>query len=136
MKFGLIPEFIGRVPVTVALDLLDEAALKEILVRPKNAITKQYQKLLEMDGIKLTFDDEAITEVAKLSNERKTGARGLRAIIETSLMDYMFELPSAENVAECVITKEVIQGTGAPVLLSADGGQPRLKQQEEKEESA
>lgn len=136
VKFGLIPEFIGRVPVTVALDLLDEEALKEILVRPKNAITKQYQKLLELDGVKLTFDDEAIAEVAKLSNERKTGARGLRAIIETSLMDYMFELPSAEDVAECIITKEVIKGAGEPVLLSSNGEQPRLKQQEEKEESA
>lgn len=137
VKFGLIPEFIGRVPVTVALDLLDEEALKEILTRPKNAITKQYQKLLELDGIKLTFEDEAIAEVAKLSNERKTGARGLRAIIESSLMDYMFELPSAEGVTECVITKEVILKTGEPLLLTEKGEkQKKLTDKEEKEESA
>ena len=121
VKFGLIPEFIGRVPVTVALDLLDEEALKEILTRPKNAITKQYQKLISLDCVKLTFDEDAITEVARLSNERKTGARGLRAILETSMMDYMFELPSREEVSECIITKEVIQGSGAPKYLAAGG---------------
>lgn len=136
VKFGLIPEFIGRVPVTVALDLLDEDALKEILVRPKNAITKQYQKLMELDGVTLSFDDGAISEVAKLSNERKTGARGLRAIIETSLMDYMFELPSAEDVTECVITKDVIRGTGKPLLRTESGEPLKLTDKEEKEESA
>lgn len=137
VKFGLIPEFIGRVPVTVALDLLDEDALKEILVRPKNAITKQYRKLLELDDVKLTFEDEALTEVARLSNERKTGARGLRAILETSMMDYMYELPSRDDVKECVITREVITGQGLPVLIGYDE-QPLLidKEIEEQEESA
>lgn len=125
VKFGLIPEFIGRVPVTVSLDLLDEDALMEILVRPKNAIIKQYQKLLELDGIRLHFEDDAIREVAHLSNERKTGARGLRAILETSMMDYMYELPSREDVDECVITKEVIEGNGEPQLLA--GGQLLLE---------
>lgn len=127
VKFGLIPEFIGRVPVTVALDLLDEEALKEILVRPKNAITKQYQKLLELDDVKLTFSDDAITEVARLSNERKTGARGLRAILETSMMNYMYELPSRDDVEECTITKEVIDGKGEPQLRMKKGVQPKLE---------
>ncbi len=138
VKFGLIPEFIGRVPVTVALDLLDEEALKEILVRPKNAITKQYQKLLELDDVKLTFEDSAITEVARLSNERKTGARGLRAILETSMMDYMYELPSRDDVRECVITKDVIEGKGEPKLLMKDEDQPKLetKKKSETDESA
>ncbi|MCH5252084.1 MAG: ATP-dependent Clp protease ATP-binding subunit ClpX [Lachnospiraceae bacterium] len=139
VKFGLIPEFIGRVPVTVALDLLDEEALKEILVRPKNAITKQYQKLLELDDVKLTFDEDAITEVARLSHERKTGARGLRAILETSMMDYMYELPSREDVKECVITKEVITGEGEPKLLPESKKQPELEDKDaikEEEESA
>ncbi len=138
VKFGLIPEFIGRVPVTVALDLLDEEALKEILVRPKNAITKQYQKLLELDDVKLTFEDSAITEVARLSNERKTGARGLRAILETSMMDYMYELPSRDDVRECVITKDVIEGKGEPKLLMKNEDQPKLetKKKSKTDESA
>ena len=121
VKFGLIPEFIGRVPVTVSLDLLDEEALKEILVRPKNAITKQYQKLLELDGVKLSFEEDALGAVARLSTERKTGARGLRAILESSMMDYMFDLPSRDDVTECVITKGVIEGDGVP-RLSGPGG--------------
>ena len=136
VKFGLIPEFIGRVPVTVALDLLDEEALKEILVRPKNAITKQYQKLLELDDVKLTFEDEAITEVARLSNERKTGARGLRAILETSMMDYMYELPSRDDVRECVITKEVIDGTGEPKLLLDGQEHPAIPSKEPKADNS
>ena len=134
IKFGLIPEFIGRVPVTVALDLLDEEALKEILTRPKNAITKQYQKLLSLDGVKLDFEDGAITEVARLSNERKTGARGLRAILESSMMEYMYELPSREDVTECIITKDVITGEGEPKLLSAGKEVPALEEKQEEPE--
>lgn len=117
VKFGIIPEFVGRVPVTVSLDLLDENALKDILVKPKNAITKQYQKLLELDGIRLIFDEEAVGEIARQSIERKTGARGLRAIIENCMMDSMFELPSREDVKECRITKEVVTNTGKPELI-------------------
>lgn len=117
VKFGIIPELVGRVPVTVSLDLLDEDALKEILVKPKNAITKQYQKLLELDGIRLTFDDEAVREIARQSIERKTGARGLRAIIEDCMMDYMFELPSREDIKECRITKAVVEGSGKPEFI-------------------
>lgn len=134
VKFGLIPEFIGRVPVTVALDLLDEEALKEILTRPKNAITKQYQKLLSLDGVKLDFEDGAITEVARLSNERKTGARGLRAILESSMMEYMYELPSREDVTECIITKDVITGEGEPKLLAAGKEVPALEEKQDEPE--
>ena len=133
-EYGLIPEFIGRVPVTVALDLLDEEALKEILTRPKNAITKQYQKLLSLDGVKLDFEDGAITEVARLSNERKTGARGLRAILESSMMEYMYELPSREDVTECIITKDVITGEGEPKLLAAGKEVPALEEKQEEPE--
>ena len=117
VKFGMIPEFVGRVPVTVGLDLLDEEALVEILTRPKNSITKQYQKLFELDHVKLKFDKEAIRAIAEKSLERKTGARGLRAIMEGCMMEYMFEIPSDENIKECTITKEVVEGTGKPKLI-------------------
>lgn len=120
VKFGIIPEFVGRVPVTVSLDLLDEEALKEILTKPKNALIKQYQKLLELDGVQLSFDEEAVKEIAHQSIERKTGARGLRAIIENCMMDYMFELPSREDVKECKITKAVIDKTGEATLIGND----------------
>ena len=120
VKFGIIPEFVGRVPVTVSLDLLDEEALTQILVKPRNAITKQYQKLLELDGIRLTFEEEAVREIARQSIERKTGARGLRAIIENCMMDYMFELPSREDVKECRITKAVVDKEGIPELIGQD----------------
>ncbi|MDD7402825.1 MAG: ATP-dependent Clp protease ATP-binding subunit ClpX [Butyribacter sp.] len=117
VKFGLIPELIGRVPVTVALDLLDEEALTRILVEPKNAITKQYEKLFEMDDVKLTFEEAAIKAVAKRSFERKTGARGLRAIMESVMMDAMYEVPSDENVKECVITEDAVLGKEQPKLI-------------------
>jgi len=116
VKFGLIPEFIGRVPVSVALDLLDEDALVEILTEPKSAIIKQYQKLFEMDGIRLEFEDGAIQTIAKKALERKTGARGLRAIIEDSMMDTMFSLPSEDRAETCLITKDVVDGIGVPVI--------------------
>ena len=123
VKFGLIPEFIGRVPVTVSLDLLDEDALLEILTKPKNAITKQYATLMDLDDVGLRFEEDALRRVAHLSNERKTGARGLRAILETAMMDAMFELPSREDVSECVITKEVIDGEGPARYLDKNGKQ-------------
>jgi len=116
VKFGLIPEFIGRVPVSVALDLLDEDALVEILTEPKSAIIKQYQKLFEMDGIRLEFEDGAIQAIAQKALERKTGARGLRAIIEDSMMDTMFSLPSEDRAETCLITKDVVDGIGVPVI--------------------
>lgn len=116
VKFGIIPEFVGRVPVTVGLDRLDEEALKRILIEPKNSIVKQYKKLFELDGIDLEFEDKAIEQIAKNSYERKTGARGLRAIMENAMMDVMYELPSEEAVVGCTITKDVINGEGEPIL--------------------
>ena len=120
VKFGIIPELIGRLPINVALDLLEEEALEKILVEPKNAITKQYKKLLELDGVKLRFDDEAIKAVAKLSFERKTGARGLRAIMEDVMTDVMYEIPSEDDIKECVITKEAVLDEESPKLIMED----------------
>lgn len=136
VKFGIIPEFVGRVPVTVSLDLLDEYALKQILTKPKNALVKQYQKLLELDDVKLTFEDEAIQEIAHQSIERKTGARGLRAIIENCMMDYMFELPSREDVKECKITKAVVEKTGKATLIGKDDEILKIETEKKDEESA
>ena len=116
IKFGLIPEFVGRVPMMVSLDLLDEEALVRILTEPKNAITKQYKKLFELDGVDLEFTEEAIRAIAKKSFERQTGARGLRSIMEKSMMDLMFTIPSDDTIGKCQVTKEVIDGTGEPVL--------------------
>ncbi|MDD7390081.1 MAG: ATP-dependent Clp protease ATP-binding subunit ClpX [Lachnospiraceae bacterium] len=115
-KFGLIPEFVGRVPVVVTLDLLDKEALKKILTEPKNAITKQYKKLFEMDGVALEFAPDAIDEIAVRSQERKTGARGLRAIMEKVMQDVMYEIPSDDNIGKCRITREVVEGKGEPQL--------------------
>ena len=136
VKFGIIPEFVGRVPVTVSLDLLDEDALRQILTKPKNALVKQYQKLLELDDVKLTFEDEAIQEIAHQSIERKTGARGLRAIIENCMMDYMFELPSREDVKECKITKAVVEKTGKATLIGKDDEILKIETEKKDEESA
>ena len=116
VKYGLIPEFIGRVPVNVSLDLLDKEALVRILKEPKNAITKQYQKLFELDGVKLTFEDEALEMIAEKALERKTGARGLRSIMENCMMDSMYNIPSEEHVQKCTITKELVEGTGEAEL--------------------
>lgn len=109
IKFGLIPEFIGRVPVTVSLDLLDRAALIRILKEPKNALAKQYIKLFELDGVALEFEDEAFEAIVDKALERKTGARGLRAIMETATLDLMYQIPSDESIAKCVITKEMVE---------------------------
>lgn len=125
VKFGLIPEFIGRVPVTVSLDLLDEKALVQILSEPKNALIKQYQKLFELDDVKLEFTRDALEEVAKLAVERKTGARGLRSILESVMMDSMYEIPSDSNVGICTITKDVVDKTGEPELVYRDTAVPR-----------
>lgn len=120
VKFGLIPEFIGRVPVTVALDILDEEALVRILKEPKNALTKQYQRLFELDGVELEFEDEALREIAKRSFERKTGARGLRSIMENIMMDTMYRAPSDESILKCIITKEAAEGALEPTLVVAE----------------
>lgn len=125
VKFGLIPEFIGRVPVTVSLDLLDEKALVQILSEPKNALIKQYQKLFELDDVKLEFTRDALLEVARLAVERKTGARGLRSILESVMMDSMYEIPSDSNVGICTITKDVVDRKGEPELVYRDTAVPR-----------
>ena len=136
VKFGLIPEIIGRLPVTVALDLLDEQALEKILVEPKNAITKQYKKLFELDGVKLSFDKEAIAAVAKQSFDRKTGARGLRAIMESVMQNVMYEVPSEDDIKECVITKESVLGAEEPKLITKQDEVKRISDKAKDGESA
>ncbi|WDT69887.1 MAG: ATP-dependent Clp protease ATP-binding subunit ClpX [Candidatus Manganitrophus sp.] len=117
IKFGLIPEFVGRLPVTATLEDLEETALMRILTEPKSALIKQYEKLFSLEKVKLKFTDSALAAVAKKSFAQKTGARGLRSILEEVMLELMYELPSLKNVKECVITEEVINGTGQPVLL-------------------
>ncbi|MDE3839805.1 ATP-dependent Clp protease ATP-binding subunit ClpX [Bacillus methanolicus] len=121
LKFGLIPEFVGRLPVIASLEQLDEDALVEILTKPKNALVKQYQKMLELDGVELEFEDGALQEIAKKAIERKTGARGLRSIIEGIMLDVMFELPSRDDITKCIITKETVANNSAPKLILNDG---------------
>ncbi|MBQ9263094.1 MAG: ATP-dependent Clp protease ATP-binding subunit ClpX [Clostridia bacterium] len=116
LKFGLIPEFVGRLPVTVTLDALDESALVKILTEPRNALVKQYQKLMDLDGIELIFDEDALRAIANQAIARKSGARGLRAIIEGALLDTMFDLPGRKDVRKCVITKAVIEKGEKPQL--------------------
>jgi ATP-dependent Clp protease ATP-binding subunit ClpX len=120
LRFGLIPEFVGRLPVIATLEDLDEAALIQILTAPKNALIKQYQRLFEMEGVKLTFPEEALRSIAKRAIERKTGARGLRSIMELILLDTMFDLPTMDGVEEVVISKEVVDGDAKPLLIYAD----------------
>ena len=116
-KYGLIPEFVGRLPILVTLDGLDEDALVRILTEPKNALCKQYEALLDMDGVKLTFEEDAVREIAKQAITRKCGARGLRAIIEDAMLDTMFDLPGMAEINECVITPESVKG-GKPKLIA------------------
>lgn len=120
VKFGLIPEFIGRVPVNVSLNPLDEEALIRILTEPKSALVKQYQKLFELDGVELVFTDDALKAIAEKAITRKTGARGLRSIVESVVMDLMYTIPSDELVATCTITAEAVNGTGSPILTYHD----------------
>jgi ATP-dependent Clp protease ATP-binding subunit ClpX len=120
VKFGLIPEFIGRLPVLATLEDLDEDALIQILSEPKNALIKQYQRLFEMEDVELTFHEDALREIAKKAITRKTGARGLRSIMEKILLDTMFELPTLEGVREVVISDEVVSGSSRPLYIYAD----------------
>ncbi len=124
IKYGLIPEFVGRLPVVATLEELDEKALVRILTEPKNALVKQYQKLFSMEGVDLEFRDPALVAIAKKALARKTGARGLRSIIEQALLDVMFELPSMQNVSKVVIDEGTIKGDSKPVLVFAD--QPKV----------
>jgi ATP-dependent Clp protease ATP-binding subunit ClpX len=120
LKYGLIPEFVGRLPVIATLEDLDEPALKRILVEPKNALVKQYQRLFEMENVDLSFAEEALGAISKKAIERKTGARGLRSIMEMILLNTMFDLPSLEGVGEVVISKQVVDGTAPPLYIYAD----------------
>ena len=117
VKFGLIPEFIGRVPISVSLEGLDEEALVRILKEPKNALIKQYRKLFSYDGVGREFEEDAIEAIAKMAVERKTGARGLRSIMENVMMDVMYEIPSDDTIRECKITKAAVDGTGEPIVV-------------------
>lgn len=128
LKYGMIPEFVGRLPVIVTLSALDEAALIKILTEPKNALIKQYQKLFEMDNSQLEFTDEALEVIAKEAIRRKTGARGLRAILEEVMMDVMYELPSRSDITKCVITKEVILNREEPITVTSDRKKGKKKE--------
>jgi len=116
VKFGLIPEFVGRVPICVSLEGLDRDALVRILKEPKNALIKQYQKLFDMDDVELTFEQNAIEAIADQAFEKKTGARGLRSIMESIMMDIMYEIPSDDSIETCIITKEAVEG-GEPTTI-------------------
>src|SRR5947208_969281 len=120
LKYGLIPEFVGRLPVVATLEDLDEASLKRILTEPKNALVKQYQRMFEMETVDLTLAEEALAAIARKAIDRKTGARGLRSIMENILLDTMFDLPSLEGVEEVVISREVVEGTARPLYIYAD----------------
>jgi ATP-dependent Clp protease ATP-binding subunit ClpX len=124
LKFGLIPEFVGRLPVIATLEDLDEQALIQILVEPKNALAKQYQRLFEMEDIKLNITEDAFKSIAKRAIERKTGARGLRSIMEAILLDTMFDLPSMNGVQEVVISRDVVDGEAKPLLIYSDREKP------------
>jgi endopeptidase Clp ATP-binding regulatory subunit (clpX) len=130
LKFGLIPEFVGRLPVIVTLDALDEEALMRILVEPKNALVKQYQKFLDLDNVQLEFKEEALRAIAQEALKRKTGARGLRSIIEGIMRNVMYEVPSRTDVAKCIVTREVVLSKDEPILVTID------RKGKKKEESA
>lgn len=134
LRYGLIPEFIGRLPVTASLSSLDEGALMEILTKPKNALVKQYKKLLELDNVELEFTDGALREIAKLAIKRKTGARGLRSIIEGIMLDVMFELPSRDDIVKCTVTEETATDGVPPTLVLEDG--TVVEEKKEPKESA
>lgn len=122
VKYGLIPEFVGRVPITVALEGLDEEALIRILKEPKSALIKQYKKLFEFDGVDLEFEESAVKAIARKAEEHKTGARGLRSIMERVMMDVMYSIPSDETIEKCVITKEAVLGISEPLIVHRDAG--------------
>ncbi|TVR65428.1 MAG: hypothetical protein EA422_04285 [Gemmatimonadales bacterium] len=127
-RFGLIPELVGRLPVMVSLDELDEEALVRILQEPKNALVKQYQKMFELEGIGLTFDPQAIRAMARRALKRKTGARGLRAVLESIMRDVMYEIPSRDDVREVVITPESVDGGVPPLLVLHNEGRQKKKE--------
>jgi len=117
IQYGLIPELIGRLPVVSSLHPLSDKALLDILLKPKNALTRQYEKLFEMDGLSLRFEDEALQKVVSLTQDKAMGARGLRAVLETAMYEIMFELPSRDDVRECIITADFIESKGPPTFV-------------------
>lgn len=137
LKYGLIPEFVGRLPVIATLNSLNEEALVKILKEPKNALVKQYQKLFEMDNVILEFEDEALSVIAKEAIERKTGARGLRSILEDIMLNVMYEIPSRDDIDKCIITKDTIVNRMEPILILTDGQSQKktIKKSKEKKES-
>lgn len=133
LKFGLIPEFIGRLPIVVTLDSLDKDALIRILTEPKNALTKQYEKLFELDGVKLEFDKKALSVIAQKAIDRKTGARGLRSILEELMLDVMYEIPSSDNIEKCIITEETVLNNAPPTIVYSES--QKTKKRAKKSES-
>ncbi|MEW6046422.1 MAG: ATP-dependent Clp protease ATP-binding subunit ClpX [Bacillota bacterium] len=136
LKFGMIPEFVGRLPIVVALDALTEEDMVRILLEPKNALVKQYRKLLEMDGVELEFTDGAVRAIARKAMERKSGARGLRSIIEEIMLDVMFEVPSVGDVKKCTVTADVVEGREPPRLIRVDRPAAAARAARKREESA
>ena len=132
LKYGLIPEFVGRVPIVVSLHELDQEALVRILKEPKNAIIKQYQKMLKLDDVDLEFEEDALVEVAKMAIERKTGARGLRSILESIMMEIMYEIPSRDDIKKCIVTKETIRNHQLPTLVLVDAKKESVKRETKK----
>ncbi|GAB6107918.1 ATP-dependent Clp protease ATP-binding subunit ClpX [Fusibacter bizertensis] len=132
LKYGLIPEFVGRVPIVVSLHELDQAALVRILKEPKNAIIKQYQKMLKIDDVELEFEEDALVEVSKMAVERKTGARGLRSILESIMMDIMYEIPSRDDIKKCIVTKDTIRNHQLPTLVLVDAKKEGIKKESTK----
>lgn len=136
LKYGLIPEFIGRVPVIVTLEELDEEALVKILTEPKNALVKQYKELFNMDGVELEFEDEALKVISRKAMERKTGARGLRSILEESMLDIMYDIPSRDDIEKCVITPDTIENLSEPTLVLSDRKKKSSPKKSNKRETA
>ncbi|HHU62620.1 MAG TPA: ATP-dependent Clp protease ATP-binding subunit ClpX [Clostridiales bacterium] len=138
LKYGLIPEFVGRLPIIVTLNSLDEDALIKILKEPRNAQVKQYQKLFEMDGVTLEFEEDALRAIARKAIERKTGARGLRSILEETMLNVMYDIPSRDDIEKCIVTKETIETNSDPILIISDSQKPKkgAKKQKSKRESA
>ncbi|HCO18888.1 MAG TPA: ATP-dependent Clp protease ATP-binding subunit ClpX, partial [Tissierellales bacterium] len=136
IKYGLIPEFVGRLPVVVTLEELDEEALVRILTEPRNALVKQYKELFSMDDVELDFEESALRVIAKKAIERKTGARGLRGIIEERMLDIMYEIPNRADVEKCVITKETIENDGEPTLVLSQEKKSRARKKGNKESAS
>ncbi|WP_069649796.1 ATP-dependent Clp protease ATP-binding subunit ClpX [Caloranaerobacter ferrireducens] len=135
LKYGLIPEFVGRIPVIVTLEQLDKEALKDILTKPKNAIVKQYKELFKMDDVELEFDEEALEVVAQKAIERKTGARGLRGILEEIMLDIMYDIPSRNDIKKCIITKDTILNKSKPTFVLAEKKKRRTRKKQDNKES-